>query len=930
MSTPTMSHRLAKNTFKINMCLEGSEPVAVPVSLFDLLAYDDPNDSNEPIKFRYKGLAYRDDYKGLKLQHDIIVYDPTLYDADGRVDQDSAIFRTENWEWHGMDLGVVEYDKRSKPYFKKIEANGVHPIPGSPTLNPSNNTFKNINPNNPTSGETGWVIYPKEAMLYPKDFTWFHKNDGTTQQNNRFGKPWYTDQAKFMGFDTNLTISVVGEKETQILLGDPDLHFNSVLVSGNNAGGDLKGYTTIAFSSTDENIWKYVSYIIGHEGYFGSPGMIFDARNAADAMFWPNIELFRNTYIWVRCSFFGDYIKYQDFNQLLNENGDVLQRNLTLGEDIDRNKFDGTSHSKNQSTSGVADTSKSTVIPSEEFNPTFDINYQENLKKDRSEFSEAYLPQTAPSIDLLKDKVLPDQNSVFADDFPEQPINNILNPLLQMTEKPYEAKFEGLTTVINRNKASGSVSESTHKQNLGIPGWFEPESRLPFIDPVTQRQNFTDKPVVFPKAGNLRIKGRVLSPTVDELWAFIKASVFGREADLTNGNIEVKPSFGKILATETEEQTDQNTYPFPSRKDTFLYKDRAIYKKGDSLKYKRLDNEESTALNEETFVSTFFVNNPNAIKYQIFEIINDTFTKMGLNSSVDLRDSVLPYDIGDNGNIKVKRSTSGDNQLNPKQDLVINTQNDVIKQNQGFQYNPKLRETDTAQGSFEDYPANLAAGVYGSQNIEFTSEFKPIEKRKNGLRVLIGDSIKNASKSAWASREKPFSIKELELWVKMNRYNLISLSEALYLTTPVTGSWGKRDWVENGLVNNKTPTGNETPAEEAQRRYEINKNKTRGSLYLFHWKFDNNFANPNSLLDVSRVVYDPTYQVWDPSLVTLTDPKTNIYTGDAKTDYLNHHESNEWPDSSHEFSSAEIYMSGDGTWRRVSDQFRFPVYNETY
>jgi hypothetical protein len=50
--------------------------------------------------------------------------------------------------------------------------------------------------------------------------------------------------------------------------------------------------------------------------------------------------ILRNTYVWVKATYFADYIDYRDFNQSLNQTSDVVFKNTIIDPGVDFDRFD--------------------------------------------------------------------------------------------------------------------------------------------------------------------------------------------------------------------------------------------------------------------------------------------------------------------------------------------------------------------------------------------------------------------------------------------------------------------------------------------------------------------------------------------------------------------------------------------------------------
>ena len=123
--------------------------------------------------------------------------------------------------------------------------------------------------------------------------------------------------------------------------------------------------------------------------------------------------------------------------------------------------------------------------------------------------------------------------------------------------------------------------------------------------------------------------------------------------------------------------------------------------------------------------------------------------------------------------------------------------------------------------------------------------------------------------------------------MKMNRYNIMKTNLFLKENFAVTGGLGRK------------------------ARSDSAQDKAAGSLYQLHKDYNYDIDDPNTVLDTTINEFNPT------------NPKPNaVLQTDNEGDYGS---SEELKDSSREFSSAETYLAGDGTWRSIREHSRAVV-----
>jgi hypothetical protein len=717
-----MAATLIKNKFKFDLELKGTSPFATQVSLYDLLF-----DSNGEFRYDiYAGTLNGWNLKDAKtnFEHNLIVYNGNIYQSDGSVNMISS---TEDaYKQYGIDIAPVEFDPRSKSLF--IE----------------DSNFK-VDKNN--GNKRGYVKYDKNASLYPSGLDWWYSTV------NVGSRPWYSSQATG-DFSTAPLVSVglLGETsyKSVIVLNDKDSVFQQIITTMDG----FSNYTSLALNPSNDQTWKIVDYLLNIDTTKISVNEDISITDYQTFYKKHNIqEYLKSTYVWLKCSVYGDYIREKDFNQILNQSADVQFKNINIGLKSDFNNYDELAEATG-----------------------------DNL----SENSLAYLPKTAPGIDL--------HSRDFFADFGDSSIDvkTAVKEVIDSTLDSDNSNLKGLNAAINRTSAAnGEISNFDH---LSPPGYFDPESRL-------DASAYTDKPILFEDDGTFRSKGRILNVSIDEIWNYTKRLVYGRKADTNSDTPSILT--GEIFALN-ESQTQTDTYAYPARKDTFAYKNGETVeaKQGDVLDW----SYKTTNAKLQAIVNSF-VSNPKAIKYNILtELENLSKEIIGDKSDRDIK-NFLPWMISEDGTF----------------------------------------QTDSVE-----------------ENTAITVGF-------------------------WSARNNPLSLTEAELWIKMLRYNFISQARFV-----------KENFVVDGGLGRKTNTTDEI-------------SKTAGSLYQLHNKYNFKVNDPNTIVDVTKIIYDPEGNYLNDNVVVLRDNQYNY--GSSK----------ELPESSKAFSTSDVYLAADGTWRYLFDHVRVPV-----
>lgn len=190
-------------------------------------------------------------------------------------------------------------------------------------------------------------------------------------------------------------------------------------------------------------------------------------------------ELFmlKHTFVWVRGAFCGDYVDKTSFEQDLNDRENPRWRNIVLSG----KPTYSLSLRALESGSGLED-------------------YDEFESNSNSPFT--YYPKTAPSVDYLEKNYASGENETLA----------------EFLEKA--ANFGEIDVIERLNHPAYTTTGAI----LGTPMWFD------FFN-KDRNSFYKEKPFIIPKDGNLNIDGRIISPTIDELWQALKMIFFGHGND---------------------------------------------------------------------------------------------------------------------------------------------------------------------------------------------------------------------------------------------------------------------------------------------------------------------------------------------------------------------------------------------------------------
>lgn len=533
---------LIRNPWKVSLHPSGTSPIASLISLYDLLYTEDGT-------FRYNaGVTY----DGLKLSHDIFKFDANILGTDGIPLNSST---PDEWYAYGIDFAPVTFDPRAKATFV------------------ANNNFNPVQWNG--SSQKGWILHDKDSAMYPDGLEYFHGFDISTDP-----RPWYEEYKDstngWSDYGSRPIMSISSDTESTsatLIVGDESTVFQSTLTTENG----ISALQTMALNPASVLTWKIVAYLtdrITDSTTFTKSASELQALFGKDSDV--GADVLKNTYLWVRCSFFADFVDQDDFNQDLNAEANVVHKNLQLSGDGDFNRYDEITH-KNASVTSKTSTQDTATRP--------------------------YIPVTAPGYDILSNRLLTDYDTMSLTDA----VKAALDASGGYLNDEFTEKTLGAIPVAPINRTEADSEQSTKDptiQSLNPVGFFDPESRLSAAD-------YGDKPALLPLHGNLLLDGRILSPSIDELWIYLKRLVSGRTSDAKyDAAVETSP----IEASNTAGRTDQDTLPIAPRTDKFNYYDAegtASTKIGDSLEQSIY----AADLNSEQMHVLKFVSNPEQIKY---------------------------------------------------------------------------------------------------------------------------------------------------------------------------------------------------------------------------------------------------------------------------------------------------------------------------
>jgi hypothetical protein len=484
-----------------------SEPFSMLVSFWDLIAWYDAKVKND--KARANMLASSSNFKskGLELPHNIIAFDENIYtksDKGHRVieptDDPDATYGTHfnTWAVRGFDLCLPKFDLRSRPLY--LTANNVADyVPGATEqdFNGLNSTIKPraLDPEDFYYGKgPGFKIWDKSAILRPVTtfdfYTQSPQYQGIPDPLDDKANTWAdypADRTYQLGVEKDYEDGI---KNADIILSNEDLSFKQKYLGQ----GEITAYNGLCLNYNSSYVWKLMFKYYAGDGTPTSLIVVDTSTLNIDSDGHDyNLKkfLFQNTWVWVRAPFYADYVDYRDFNQKLDQTSEVKFKNLLLADtgDLDR------------------------------FNKAFSSNPKEISAMDYAKNTRPYISQVPPSIDLVGPQILPEGK--WNPDNASVTINNLISDADGPNSKVGALNLEPFEWDNSLDNTTNWTSPETIPPP---PPYFDPDSRKPAT-------SYNDIPVVVPKDGVLHSSGRVISPTIDEIWYEIKELLGGRISD---------------------------------------------------------------------------------------------------------------------------------------------------------------------------------------------------------------------------------------------------------------------------------------------------------------------------------------------------------------------------------------------------------------
>jgi hypothetical protein len=359
--------------------------------------------------------------------------------------------------------------------------------------------------------------------------------------------------------------------------------------------------------------------------------------------------LLQHAYVWVRAAFFADYVDPVDFNQSLNKDADVMHKNLNLGDSTSFDRYDKLFKLSNETWAGKD-------------NSIGVVGDWTKIVQKLSEADEArrpYYPRTTPTIDIVSNEILGLEQSLYA-----HPTDREVSSFVELAglkSADLDSNVGKVPTkplnVTTDSAINPDSSESRPDDGVVFPledlitekdtrttrqPWFDYDERRQIENgSIIEDLPYTDFPIIYTKHGNLNTKGRIVSPTIDELWIAIKELAGGRDDDRSE-----RPEGGSPLGSGDKNSLSFDTR-FSLRKFTLATKEaggsgNTFEKIGDPL----ISVFDYSSDSKAPFYVTKLVNDPNIISYKDFAELTELVSFVS-NYSDEWKSKLIPSGVDD-------------------------------------------------------------------------------------------------------------------------------------------------------------------------------------------------------------------------------------------------------------------------------------------
>lgn len=840
------------------------------ISIYDLL-YD-----KDGVLYSVKAQTSKD--VGARLAHDIICYNSETYDESAGLPYTEYDLKDTQCSWriYGIDVAIPQYDLRANHKFIKNETQLEGLSIDNNYLGYTTNKYlfslkKTVSENGTPTQKNGYYLFDKDAIVIYNTLEEF-TSAGVQLDPTAQAITWNSYSAPSVCPIDDIQLHL--DDPCDIILANEDLAFKGNLVTRSS----FRAFNKLYLNTESSFFAKLICKALGFNKWVVDPEGVLNYRNTDEDGVWGRnfranvlklceqdwfIEALKNTYVLVRSAFFADYIKTETFGQDLNKDSQVQHSELMLSTGTgDFNKYDDIFISKQLITPGMlSSTGNAEALDTSKL----------------SEATETYIPQTNPIVDFLTSNFIEKNIGANSEDgnyspkLPEGGEAALDDYLTKKVNIPTGKSIKGLPiAAINRKDAQNELDEDK-KQNMVPENYFDDESRKTASDYYENGR----MPTILPTKGNAYVEGRIIGPTVDEIWYAIDKLISGRLSDVyTIGEN------AETIHRYSDTKTLDIGLPIGSG-DKVNDKDSTLTEVRDSefnFKYNDKEQKVGTPLRHEYFYDTSDLTyDENTGKYKL---------PNGEEASL--------ADLENRRKVRISKFINQNDEIvYPVYEALEQLADEILYLRNTDYVDAEIKESRQLDDfTAWEYPRSIS-GENEEPNINGT--FTRRNKINNGQRVKYSENTN------WGPRPAPYSLRELEAMVKAEKFNFETFARFVKETFSVTGRYGK--------VVPKTANDSS--------------NATAGSLYQFHKDYNFNPKNPNTWFNRygNNDTLTGTPAVFD-------DRDSRIPNSGIDMNFRNHSDygtADNLREKQSEYGSADVYLAADGTWRFLFDHVRVPI-----
>ena len=664
---------------------------------------------------------------GTKLGHNILIYNGNIFTSDGTFSSSSF---TDFYKYY-IDIEPATFDSRSK-----VE---THTIKG------------------PDNKDVDILLHSKDAALYPQDLRaafgvnsvwnkYFHPSSQSINNSYEFNtwkrQDFYTTIcSKLISVDTikaTLSQKYKDKEQPNIVCYQNDDVFSSTMTFEDNKSAYTRIFINdssakikqlivgaVILNSDDDNLRNLLSnYSSDHQTFDINAWYDAIKNSSASASASSSFDVLDYIYFWVKAPFCADYIDPDDFNQSLNQDSDVVHRNLMV-------------------TNNYSDAIRNN------FNRYDEASYYSDDSSIEKEFleqySRPYIPTNSPLKDFISNALLKIEGISNYDYDTHSDLNGAINGLL---EAPRIVDSE------NRN-VLGSVyslpvrNTDNEIQRITPFNFYDPDSR----EEADYYRALGRLPTLIGRDGNITTDGRIMSPTIDELWYIIKKMISGEPA----GNTDSTKTNIALPHNEIAEDTTLKEAVMAQYNQSFDGVSKAI----DPIDFEYECDDDDGKINKVSVKE--YVVQPESITHKIYTLLGDVSDRLNTfyNENFKPNDDLT---TDEESGITITKYTGNSRALKRVGDYIIGTTKMETASKAGGEYGPRasaplsLRELEAAiLGNKYNIENNF---VFASKTYAVTGKFGKVEK-DDDENIVSGGSLYQMHRDYNATAEKPNTYFEL-------------------------------------------------------------------------------------------------------------------------------------------------------------------------